>query len=429
MSSPDRPASLDVSSDGRVNLRFPRSFEWGAGTSAHQFEGDNTNSDWWAFEQTGAIARGEVSGKATDLYHRFAEDFSIARSLNLNAIKLSVEWARVEPEPGRFDEAALRHYEEVVESLASSGLEPFVVLHHFTSPLWLERYGWWEGRETALRFAAYSTVVAERLARWVRYWMPINEPLLLALQGYGLGAWPPRIKGGILKARKVSQRLVDAHRLSRDAIRSVRPDAQVGAAVNTVELVRAGDSAREKALHRLVDWVANWWFLDKTAGASDFVGVQYYSRLLATQLIRGAGLAEGEAGLEGTTDLGWPIYSEGLYRVVREAAKRYECPIYITENGLADADDSRRAPFIVDHLAWLHRAMREGVDVRGYFHWALTDNFEWLEGFEPRFGLVAVDYTDLSRTVRPSARVYAEIAGSCTLTVDPGHPSLAEDVS
>ena len=174
MTESDPGAVTEVLPGGRVGLRFGRGFAWGCGLSAHQFEGNNTASDWWRFEQAGGIARGEVSGRATDHYHRFAEDFSLARTLNVCALKLSVEWARIEPEPGRFDEAALRHYEEVVETLTSIGIEPYLVLHHFTSPQWLEAYQWWEGKDTAKRFAEYAGIVAERLGRWVRWWMTIN---------------------------------------------------------------------------------------------------------------------------------------------------------------------------------------------------------------------------------------------------------------
>jgi beta-glucosidase len=420
-------ASTEDLGAGRTGLRFPKGFTWGAGLSAHQVEGGNTNSDWWEFEQAGGIARNEVSGRATDHYHRFPEDFSLARSLNLCAIKLSVEWARIEPEPGRIDEGALRHYEEVVETLTSVGLEPYVVLHHFTSPLWLGQFGWWEGKDTPKRFAEYAGTVAEKLGRWVRYWMPINEPVLLAVQGYGSGLWPPLVKGGIPKAKKVGDRLIDAHHAAREAVRSARPDAQVGVAVNTVAVIADEDSRRERALHAFVDYMTNWWYLEKTEGNADFIGLQYYSRVLPQLLLKGAGLV-APPGPEGASDLGWPVFSEGLYRMVRETAKRFDVPIHITENGIADAEDSRRAAFITNHLAWLHRAMREGADVQGYFHWALTDNFEWLEGFEPRFGLVGIDYDTLARAVRPSAGVYAETCRSGLVEVAAGHPSLAAEL-
>ena len=252
---------------------------------------------------------------------------------------------------------------------------------------------------------------------------PINEPVLVAVQGYGSGQWPPLVKGGIPRAKKVGGRMVDAHHLARAAVRSTRPDAQVGVAVNSVAVIADEDSRRARALHAFVDFMTNWWFLEKTEGDTDFIGLQYYGRVLPQQLLKGAGLA-GPPGPEGVSDLGWPLFSEGLYRMVRETAKRYETPIYITENGIADAADTRREAFIVNHLAWLHRAMREGADVRGYFHWALTDNFEWLEGFEPRFGLVGIDYETLARSVRPSAKRYAEICRTGLVEVPADHPSL-----
>jgi beta-glucosidase len=391
-------------------LRFPEGFLWGSGTSAHQVEGGNRNNDWWAFEHAGHIRDGEVSGEACDQWHRFREDLRLAADLGHQAHKISVEWSRIEKEPGVFDEDALAHYAEVLHTMRDLGIKSFVTLHHFTSPLWLEAIGCWESAEAVQRFASFSKVVAERLGDLVDAWITVNEPMLLAAFGYVEGYWPPRRKslGAGLRA---ARNLAAAHNAAYDAVKSVRPDAVVGVAVNsTVFELSAQHALWERFFVTPADWFGNRWYLDRCRGRLDFVGLQYYSRTTIRQLLFGDPTAGPLSGDElPVTDLGWAIYPEGMRKVVKQAWRRYKVPLYITENGLADAEDVIRKVFIHDHLKCLHAAIEEGADVRGYFHWSLIDNFEWREGFWPRFGLVAVDYATQERTVRDSARYYAMI--------------------
>lgn len=399
-------------------LRFPEGFVWGAGISAHQVEGDNRHNDWWAFEQQGKVAHGDTSGRATDHYHRFDEDFAIADELGLGAVKISIEWSRIEKERGVYDADEIAHYVEVVRSARSHGLSPYVALHHFTSPHWLGSYGWWEGASTPAIFAEYVRAVVPALAPWVDTWITINEPMLLASAGYLFGLWPPE-RTGWSTALRVAANLVRAHRAAYDAIHELDPVCRVGPAVNVTALKHPGrPTLRDRLLGGWVDWLANHYFIDRVKERSDFVGVQYYTRATVQQLLAGDPLAlpTGMRPLP-KTDMGWEIYPKGLYYTVRSAAKRSGKPIIVTENGIADARDVRREAFIVEHLAWLHRAIEEGCDVRGYLHWALTDNFEWREGFAPRFGLAAVDYDTLERTLRPSARRYERICRENSVTV------------
>lgn len=401
-------------------LEFPHGFVWGSGISAHQCEGGNRFNDWWAFEEQGKVARGERSGVACDHYHRFAEDFRLASELGQHAVKISVEWSRIEKEQGVYDEQELDHYEQVVRTMREMGLSPWVVLHHFTSPAWLGAYGWWEGPRTPALFARYVHVVAERLRPWVDTWITINEPMLLASAGYLFGIWPPGRKSW-RSARVASRNLVRAHRLAYDELHECCQVCVVGPAVNVTALKHPEKPGlKDRALGGPIDWLANSYFMDRVRDRSDFVGVQYYSRATVEQLLAGDPLAVPKRVRKlPKTDMGWEIYPKGLYYTVKRTWRRYGLPVYVTENGLADAADRNREPFIRAHLAWLHRAIEEGCDARGYFHWALLDNFEWREGFAPRFGLVAVDYDTLERTVRPSARFYERVCRDNALEIDP----------
>ncbi|MBE0476547.1 MAG: glycoside hydrolase family 1 protein [Coriobacteriia bacterium] len=391
-------------------LPFPEGFLWGSGTSAHQVEGENRLSDWWAFEEQGRVARGERSGRACEHYRRYAEDFALAEELGHTAYKLSIEWARVEPEPGRFDADVLEHYAVVLRELRSRGIEPFVTLHHFTNPRWLTRAGGWLDPDAPGLFTRYAGVVADRLGGLVHRWITINEPMLLALYGYGKAFWPPERKGW-RSGYRAARGLARAHRGAYAAIVERLPAARVGVAVNAAPLVLSDrPELSERVLSRPFDWLANHYFLDAVRGSMDFIGLQYYSRATVRQLL----FADVHArpffrSRLARSDLGWEIYPRGLYDAVMRVWRRHGLPVYVTENGVADAGDSLRTAFVHDHLWWLRKAIEDGAQVRGYLHWALLDNFEWLEGFAPRFGLVEVDYTTQERRIRPSARYYAQV--------------------
>jgi beta-glucosidase len=407
-----------------VFLRFPDGFVWGAGTSAHQVEGGNDANDWAALERAGGLEGGAVSGDAADEWHRYPGDFALAAELGHGATKLSVEWSRIETAPGVYDEGALDHYADVLRCARDLGLRPFVTLHHFTSPLWLAARGTWEDAGAPAAFARFCEVVAARLGEHVEAWITLNEPMLVAALGYVDGSFPPRRKSpraGIRAARG----LLRAHRLAYEAVKRVCPDTPVGVAVNATVFEL---STRRPLWERLVlaplDWWANLWFLDRAADRLDFIGIQYYSRTTVAGLVFGdPRQGPGNENLP-VTDLGWAVYPQGLHNVTMRTWHRYGLPIHITENGLADARDVQRKAFIREHLRCLHQAIAEGADVRGYFHWSLIDNLEWLQGFRPRFGLIEVDYATQERRVRDSARYDARICRSNGLEVpDPPQPA------
>ena len=392
-------------------LKFPKNFLWGAATAAHQVEGNNTNSDWWAWEHSlkreealrakGLDPKDFYSGIACDSYNRFDEDFALARHLNHNATRLSIEWARIEPSEGQFSEEALDHYEKVLQSAKFHGLQTFVTLHHFTNPLWFAKKDGFEVKQNIKYFIRYAEVVVKRLDQYADFWITINEPETYCFVPYILAVWPPQKKSW-LSAWKVANNLLSAHLLAVEKMRTLT-QKPIGFATNRVDFQPDGFFA--KVINVPITKKISSFFELRAMKACDFIGVNYYFH----HHVGFFGKRKDSHSHHAVSDLGWGIHPEGLEPILMDL-KKYEKPIYITENGLADAKDLKREKFIQDHLFYLHRAIEKGVDVRGYLHWALIDNFEWAEGFSPRFGLIEIDRDDLlKRKVRYSATKYAEI--------------------
>jgi len=387
-------------------LVFPDGFLWGVSTSSYQIEGGIEHADWCAWEGAGAVP--DACGAAADSWNRFREDVDIAAGLGLNTYRISLEWSRIEPTPGEFDDSAIARYAEWLAYARERGLQTMLVLWHFTNPNWLTERGAWEWSEAPARFEAFVRKVVPVLGAQVDYWATINEANTYANHGWIVGMWPPGRKHDYPGGFRVYARLAEGHIRARRAIKELLGEQTEVGLTHVIPWAHpAGRRSRILTAGSLLYW--NWlgWtnFLDRLAGEMDWLGVQYYSDTPCT--VFGYDLDDGDPP---RTDMGWRICPEGLYRVVMAAWERYRVPILITENGLADAADAQRGRFIVDHLAWLRRAMDEGADVRGYLHWSLLDNFEWAFGYPPRFGLVAVDYDTFERSVRPSGRLYGRIA-------------------
>lgn len=415
-------------------FKFPKNFYWGAAASAHQVEGGN-NNDWSVWEKENAEwlagevkkkrpkwqqekfpemldPRNYVSSRACGHYNRFEEDFDIAKSLGHNAHRFSIEWSRIEPAEGKFNEAEIEHYRKVIRSLRERGMEPFVTLWHWPVPLWLRDKGGWESRETPKYFARYAEKIVSEFKNDVKFWVTLNEPEVYTSLSYLIGIWPPQKKNPI-SYFLVLRNLIKAHRAVYEAIKKIRPDAQVGIAKNNVYFSTDSDSFQNQLLKRLADWWWNSYFLNQISNRVykrlDFIGLNYYfhNNIKYNPLAGPAGwFNQNENKI--VSDIGWELYPEGIYHVLKDLQK-YGKPVYITENGLADAKDEKRGWFIKESLKNVHRAIQEGADVRGYFYWSLLDNFEWDKGFWPRFGLVEVDYKSMERKIRPSAKAYAEI--------------------
>ena len=397
---------------------FPDGFLWGAASAAHQVEGGNVYNDSWLLEHVEGSHYAEPSGDACDHYHRYRGDIEIAAGLGLGAYRFSLEWSRIEPEEGEFSRAALDHYRRMLDACHEQDLAPLLTFHHFTSPRFVARDGGWEGPRTAERFARFCERSMQQLGDLVPYACTINEPNLGALLHQVLGLPSPRGSDAWATAaaalqttpdqlvplmHAVGPRAVevarDAHRLAFEAIKGVRSETQVGLtiAMSEWEALPGGDETLER-LRRLSEDV----FLEDVEG--DFVGVQNYSGLR----IGPDGPVEPGPEVERTL-MGYPFQPEALEHVIRRAAQITRLPVIVTENGIATDDDTRRVAFIERALGGVAACIRDGVDVRGYLYWSLLDNFEWVFGYRPTFGLVEVDRTTQTRTVRPSARRYGEL--------------------
>ena len=423
--------------------RFPKSFLWGTATAAHQVEGGNHANDWWAWEQVpGHIKNGDRSDPACEHFERYASDFDLLRSLHQNAHRLSLEWSRIEPLPGKFSSTALAHYRDVLQALRDRGMEPLVTLHHFTNPTWIADAGSWEAPETAEHFARFAERVVDEFGELARYWITINEPTVIAYQGYIKGEWPPG-KRDLGAAARTLVSLLRGHWRAYERIKSRHPEHQIGLAHH----LRVFDPARpimpqDRAVSAAFTRVFNETMLrslrlgrlvfpltraGKAGGprhSQDFIGVNYYTRELVRFNHRYRAELFGERVLPATasrSDLSWELYPDGLYRTLL-SLRREQLPIYVTENGIADRSDAMRPEFLLTHVDAMRRAIDAGAPVRGYFHWTGFDNFEWAEGYSAKFGLIACDPLTQERRVRASGRLYAEICRLNGLPVSVGPP-------
>lgn len=430
-------------------LVFPDGFLWSTATAAHQVEGDNTNSDWWEFENRPNSPCYEPSGSAIEHYKRYTRDIALLAKLGFNTYRFSVEWARIEPSEGTFDGAQLDHYRRVVEAVRKAKLTPMVTLNHFTLPLWVAKQGGWLASTTPALFERFTRKVVGALGDNVGWYCTINEPGMVALGGYmGDFTFPPAVKG-VANWKQAIATLLEAHKRSRAVIKDSRPDARVGQthAMHEWE-ASAGGIPVMKYLRRMNEDL----FLEASVD-DDFVGVQTYTRMsIDLPFVVGNifGLALAVPALEARlaararsrqksgptkqdldpsavrrTQNGWEFRPEAVAAAVRRAASLLPGkPIVVTEHGVAADDDAERVEFIMEGLTALHATIADGIPLWGYTHWSAFDNFEWGQGYRMKFGLIGVDRTTQERTVKPSARLLGEIARSNKLVI-PDPPSGA----
>ncbi len=374
-------------------LRFPQNFLWGSAVSAYQTEGGVVNSDWSAAYD---------AGRACDYYNRYAHDLDIARKLNQNAFRFSIEWSRIEPKEGYFDAKEIAHYRGLLENLRERGIASFVTLYHFTQPMWLAKKGGWTNSKTTFYFTRFAQTLLKEYGSLVDFWITINEPLVWALHAYLTGLWPPAKRNPLLFLMAINNQ-ISAHNRIYELFHGLQPDIKIGLSHNLASYESFNSkSFLDSAGARFYRFFGNEYFLNKTRKNVDFIGLNYYFHWRVRALFL------KKSATEPVSDVGWRIYPKGIYCVLKELL-RYNLPVYVTENGLADAKDVMRQDFIKQHLYWIAKAIEEGVDIRGYLHWSLMDNFEWDKGFVPRFGLVEIDYQTLERKIRPSAFYYAKI--------------------
>jgi beta-glucosidase len=436
----DRDASLrlDFKKLKDDPWHFDGKFLWGSATSSHQVEGDCTNNNWFQFESAvdengqPRISNGQKAGMASDHWNRYKEDAQLMKELSLNAYRFSVEWSKIEPKQGEFDEAALDHYEQVVDELLANGIKPMVTLHHFTNPIWFEEKGAFLQEDSPETFTRFVEHVVGRLGPKVKLWCTINEPTAYAFSGYFIGLFPPAQKN-LQTAAIVMRNLLRAHTAAYTTIKKMQPQTQVGLVVvmmiydppsrwNLLDVIFnhiLNRNMSESQLRYLTDGIfkfsmpglASETYASDIRDTFDFIGVNYYTRFLWKLRPYGKRKLDivKKAPPERVTDMEWEIYPEGFYRVLKLVSSYTSEPIYITENGIADDSDTKRAKFIEDHLLVLNKAMADGMNIRGYFYWSLMDNFEWAYGFEKRFGLYHIDYATQKRTLREGSRKYPEI--------------------
>ncbi len=386
---------------------FPPGFLWGSSTAAHQVEGNNVANDWWAWEHTPGSSAKEPSGDAIDHYHRYADDFALLSCLGQNAHRLSLEWSRIEPEPGEFSAAAIDHYRRVLGALADNGLTGFVTLHHFTLPRWFAEQGGWLARDAVALFARYCERVAADLGDLMPWACTINEPQIVAYFGHMAGYHPPALQNP-KHWRQVTESLIEAHRAAVSALAAGAGSPKAGICLQLPDLVPARDDEACRAACAELQHAMADVYLEDLAG--DFVGVQYYTVMRVDPVLPGR-FAEAPPGAP-LTLMGWEISPSGLRRALDTAA-RAGLPLVITENGIATDDDAKRIDYLELHLQVAAQAIADGLDLRGYLYWSSFDNFEWAEGYEPTFGLVGIDRDNgLRRTVRPSARAFERLARS-----------------
>lgn len=406
---------------------FPKDFYWGASTSSHQVEGHTVNQwtvwelahakelaqtahqrlgwmpGWREIKEQAENPNNYVSGKGVEHYTRYKEDFDLARKINLNAIRFSIEWSRIEPEEGNWNLAAINHYRTYIQEMRNRGLEPFMNIWHWTMPTWFTDKGGFAKKSNIAYFERFVTKVSEELIDDLSYVLTINEPNVYSAQSYLTGEWPPQEKN-IFRFLTVYWHLVVAHRKAYKILKEKKPSLQVGMAAQLANI-------QAKRPHNYFDQVStkymryfwNWWFVRRIRKQQDFVGINYYFTDYYT------GLLKKQNPKIPVSDLGWYMEPEGLYPLILRTWARSKKPIYITENGLADDDDSYRRWWIEETIIAMEKAISEGVNVAGYFHWSLLDNFEWAYGWWPRFGLIEVNReNNCQRTIRPSAKWFAD---------------------
>jgi beta-glucosidase len=418
-----------------MELKFPPNFLLGSTTAAYQVEGNNVNSDFWAEEHAEGSPYKDKSGDTIDHYRLYREDIALMASIGLNTYRFSIEWSRIEPEPGYYSHSAILHYRDVLETCYKYGITPIVAMHHFSSPKWLMRLGGWASPEVPERFAKYCEVVFKEIGHLIPYVLTMNEinlPVMLreifskigfiAPVGIERDAWEaPKWRESAAKMcgttiekyftfHMISDEasiniLKETHRKAREAIKRMQPNTKVGLsmALSDIQSIPGGEEWAEKKWHSYFRQ-----YLDMVA-EDDFFGLQNYTR----EVYGPEGQVKPAEGAE-LTLMGYEFYPEALGNVIRKVSKDVSIPIIITEHGIATENDTRRVEFIRKALEGVQTCLDEGYDVRGYLHWTTFDNFEWQSGYSMKFGLIEVDRSTQERKVKESARYLGGIAQMST---------------
>ena len=412
-----------------ATYHFPRGFLWGAATAAHQVEGNNTNNQWWKWEQEGHT--NGTSGLACDWWGgRWREDFDRAAEGHQKAHRLSVEWSRIQPEPDKWDEDALDRYRLILRGLHQRGMTAMVTLHHFTDPLWLVERGGWEMEAAVGLFERFVRKTVEALKEYCTLWCTVNEPNGYAVLGYADGTFPPG-KHDVRLAMRVQANLIRGHAAAYRAIHAIQKEARVGYALNFRPMVARSGWPLDRLMRYIRDDGFNMPFpsaistgvmrspignfrVPEAKGTQDYFGLNYYTReTVAFDLFNPKHLftlGEFPPGADLSDSKYIANIPEAFFGVLKWLVKAYpNTPIIVTENGVDSADDVFRRRYMAQHIHQMWRAVNFNWPVKGYFHWSLVDNFEWERGWTQPFGLWALDHETQKRTKRPSADLYGEI--------------------
>lgn len=409
----------------KYKRQFPPNFFWGASTASHQVEG-GTHNQWsvWELEVAKEQARtahqrlswlagwndikdqaetpeNYVSGKGVEHYKRYKEDFKLVKDLNLNSFRFGIEWSRIEPKEGEWDEKEVQHYKEYIAELRRQKIEPFLNIWHWTLPVWFAEKGGFKNKANLHYFDRFVEKIGKEFAEDITYVITLNEPNVYASFGYWTGEWPPQEKS-IIDTLKVYFNLVRAHKRAYRILKKQRPSLMIGIASQLANIqAKRPHNHWDQLTTKWMRYMWNWWFFNRIKKQQDFVGFNYYF----SDYYKGFKTDNPKVPLN---DLGWYMEPEGLYPLLLRVWAHYRKPIIVTENGVADAADQYRQWWIEETMIAMERALSEGVDLRGYMHWSLLDNFEWAYGWWPKFGLVEVDRKTMKRTVRPSAKKFAK---------------------
>ena len=439
-------------------LEFPKGFLWGVSSSAYQTEGGNKNSDYTSFliRRTGK----DECGMADDSYHRYEVDASLAAELGVQIARIGIEWARIEPTRGQYDEAEIAHYRDVLSALVSRGVRPMVTLHHFTNPDWVEEQGGWLNSDTVDRFVAYAKRMAQEYGDLVDYWLTFNEPMMYTSGLFLMAEYPD---GGINEyglAMQATVNMTFAHARAYHAIKEADTISASGdgpaAIVSLAQAIIPGrarrpDDADDIASAARYDYFINRMFLNSVttgmldvngdgqvddpnttppegyypelAHTLDFIGVNFYNSVSVLHFPFIMGPIAGVPCFPQAAFLCWPhgrppylhgdngnpIEPDVLTSIIEEYQDAYRLPVLVTENGIATTDDYLRTWFIIQHLKAIRAALDDGYDVLGYLHWSLIDNFEWMQAYTMRFGLYRVNYDNFERAATGASGAFREI--------------------
>lgn len=463
-----------MSNNSKKSVSFPPDFLWGVSVSHFQVEGNKAEinsrlSDWsrWTSEQ-GRILDGTNADRACQFNSLYKKDIEIIKELNLNTFRTSLNWAALMPDPENcetLNQEALDYYKDLFTRLKKEGITVFASLFHFCLPHWLANDGGWLNEKTAIQFQNFARLASKELGPLVDYWVTINEPMVYVYHGYTTGQWPPGISNDFLQALKAVKNMLQGHALAYQEIKSTAGNSQIGFSNHWTPFIPETNwNLFDKFVCSNRDSVFNHLFpgcikegrfklpgllakqkdlakleceIDGLKDASDFLGVNYYTRELSrfefSQPFSPFGSKSKNPQFP-VNDLGWEIYPDGLYSILTDGLRPYsvgkngeKLPVFVTENGFCrkfdsqmssgdwSLDDEDRCEYLVSHLMAVHDAIDDGVNMKGYIHWSLMDNFEWAEGLCARFGLCRVDYSSQERTMRKSAKLYSSIASTNSL--------------